>query len=155
MRNKLQWMGLLPAVALLFAAPFFATEAQAETHVVQMTTVDFEPRFVPDALAIQPGDTVEWVNTDATSLEHVTSSGAGSSDPLAGDYWQSPSLRLGESFAHTFSEAGTYEYFSVPHEFAGMFGMITVTDDSGGGDELALTAWGVLKASFSELLPRE
>lgn len=155
MRFRLQWMGrqwagLLPAVAL-----FLATAAQAETHVVQMTTVNFEPRFVPDALAIQPGDTVEWVNTDATSLEHVTSSGAGSSDPLAGDYWQSPSLRLGESFAHTFSEAGTYDYFSVPHEFAGMFGVITVTDDSGGGEELAMTAWGVLKASFSELLPRE
>lgn len=140
---------LLPGL-LLLALPGVGA---AETFVVEMRTVSGVPSFVPDDLTIQIGDTVEWVNMDL-QLEHSTASGAGSADPTYGVEWQSGLLRYGETYEHTFRTAGTYEYFSIPHEFEGMFGIVRVTSgtDTPGFET---STWGRIKENFSDLLPRD
>jgi plastocyanin len=140
------------AVVLALALP---VAAAAEVVVVEMTTVDFEPRFVPEEVTVRPGDTVRWVNTDPTALEHVTCSGTGSFDPAAGDLWLSPTLAFGQWYEHTFEDVGTFDYFSVPHEFAGMFGVVVVTTSTGGGDNIETSTWGLIKRTASPWLPRD
>jgi plastocyanin len=136
-------------MALAFSLPAFA-----ETVVVQMTTVNFEPTYVPSDISIRPGDTVRWVNVDPFLLDHSTSSGTGSADPLAGVLWNSGTIRTGEFFEHTFPDPGDFTYFSVSHEFEGMFGVIRVTTslDTPG---IEATTWGRVKSAFRELLPRD
>ncbi|MEZ5066522.1 MAG: plastocyanin/azurin family copper-binding protein [bacterium] len=142
------------ALALALVIP---SSALADTVIVQMTTdpsQGFQPRFVPADVTIQPGDTVRWVNTDEFSLEHGTCSGTGSSDPLAGQLWQSPSLPYGQWFEHTFDDPGMFEYFSVPHEFAGMFGVVRVGNSTDIPD-IEDSTWGRTKALFESFLPRD
>ena len=75
-----------------------AGSAAADVHVVQMTTVNFEPRFIPAEITIRPGDTVQWINVDPFGLDHAVTSGTGSADPLAGTLWVSGTLHFGEYF---------------------------------------------------------
>ncbi len=141
-------------VLTLAASLLLPALGAAETFVVEMRTVSGVPSFVPADLTIRTGDTVEWVNMDL-QLEHATASGTGSADPDYGFEWQSPLLGYGEAYQHTFFEAGTYEYFSVPHEFEGMFGVVRVTSDTGTGGGVETSTWGVIKHTFSDLLPRD
>ena len=66
--------------ALLAALLLVPALAAAETVIVEMTTVDGEPRFLPADLTVREGDVVRWVNTDPY-LEHSVCSGTGSADP--------------------------------------------------------------------------
>lgn len=140
----------LLASALLLSAP---ADASADTVIVEMRTVSAHPVFLPAEVTIEPGDTVRWINLDQ-NLEHSTCSGSGMADPAHGALWQSDLLRFGEYFEYTFNAAGDYAYFSIPHEYEGMLGLVRV--DSGTGVEgPELTTWGALKARFSEILPRD
>jgi plastocyanin len=137
------------ALVLLGPAGVFAA-----LHHVQMTTEDFEPRFVPAEITIRPGDTVRWANTDVFH-DHSTESGTGSLDPNAGALWNSGILRLGQTFEYTFDEAGRFEYFSRPHEVEGMFGVVIVSDGTPVPGGVEPSTWGVLKARFSTILPHK
>ena len=66
--------------------------------------------FHPDTLRIEPGTRVTWVNCEPATVEPHTST---SSD----DDWDSGLIAPGESFAHTFTQAGTNDYFCQPHTF--------------------------------------
>jgi plastocyanin len=138
----------------LFALLLLPALASAETVIVQMTTVDGEPRFVPEEVSIRPGDTVRWINTDL-QLEHAVANGTGSADPLSGTRWSSGLLRLGEFFEHAFPQAGDFEYFSVPHEYEGMFGVVHVNSNTGIPGEVSLDTWGSIKQRFAGFLPRQ
>lgn len=145
----------LAFAASLGIALAVSTACRAEVHVIQMTTdASFEPRFVPDETTIRRGDTVRWVNTDGFLLDHATASGTGSADPLAGALWDSGILRAGESFEVTFQDTGDYEYFSPPHEYEGMFGIVHVSSGLEAGGEVKQTTWTKIKAQFDDLLPR-
>ena len=147
----LRRLALVAPMALLLLAP----AALAEVHEVQMTTEGFEPRFVPAELRVRPGDTVRWTNTDAFH-DHSTVSGTGSADPHAGELWDSGILRLGQSFEYTFESAGTFEYFSLPHEVEGMFGVVIVSDGTDiPGGSVEVSTWGKIKTGFSTLLPKD
>lgn len=81
-------------------------------------------QFLPQETTIQAGTTVEWTNED-----HHPHDVAG--DQMA---WASPGgaggLAKGETFAHTFDEPGTYEYYCRMHSPGpgrGMWGRIVVT----------------------------
>jgi len=142
------------AIVLALVLP---AAVSAETVVVQMATdpdQGFQPRFLPSDVTIRVGDTIRWINMDDTSLEHVTCSGTGSADPFAGDEWLSPSLRFGEWYEHTFDTVGAYEYYSVPHEFTGMFGVVNVISSTG-NPEVVSSTWSRIKNDWKELLPRE
>jgi len=91
--------------------------------------------FSPDVVTITSGQTVTWVNTSA--MPH-TSTGDPEKNPLAAlhpeyaqlpdgaEPWDSGILLPGDSFSHTFTVAGTYRYFCIPHLAAGMVGTVEV-----------------------------
>ncbi|NNE43212.1 MAG: hypothetical protein HKN12_03315 [Gemmatimonadetes bacterium] len=142
------------ALAILAGLFWVASPAAAEVHIVEMRTVDgFAPRFIPDNLTIAPGDTVRWVNTDPFGIEHAVESGDGSADPQAGVMWTSGTLSQGETYEYTFENAGEFTFFSRPHEFEGMFGVVRV--DSGLGVGTVRTAtWATVKNTLGVLLPK-
>ena len=130
--------------------------AAAEVHVVQMTSVDFQPQFLPADLTIRPGDTVRWVNVDPTLIDHSTCSGTGSSDPEKGEYWNSGAVPSGAFFEITFDQTGEFEYFSVLHEYENANGIVRVSNGSTSADgRIEDTTWGRIKRQFAEILPRE
>ena len=77
--------------------------------------------FVLPNLTLSVGDTVEWTNQDSAS--HTTTSGTGGRFDDIG--WNSPTLSTGESFSHTFDQAGTFTYTCRIHP--SMSGTITVS----------------------------
>lgn len=139
--------------SLMIAALLVPAIAAAETVVVEMTSVNGEPRFLPADLTVRPGDTVQWVNTDL-HLEHSVCSGTGSADPLSGALWSSPLLQLGGTFQHTFALSGEFEYYSIPHEYEGMFGIVRVRPATSDIPEIT-TNWAIIKQRFSKILPRQ
>ena len=62
--------------------------------------------FTPSELKVKVGDTVTWTNKD--SAPHTVTSDSGSE--LA-----SQSLSKGQTYSHTFSQAGTYSYHCSIH----------------------------------------
>lgn len=92
-------------LSLLFGA-FFCARAHAAT--VQVLIQNFS--FIPSTVTINAGDTVTWANADTT--QHTSTSGtAGTPDGK----WDSGFLNRGGTFSHTFSTAGTFPYYCIPH----------------------------------------
>ena len=71
--------------------------------------------FDPASLTVAVGATVTWTNQD--SAVHTITSDAGD--------WDSGRLSQGQSFSHTFDQAGTFPYSCAIH--ASMKGTIIVT----------------------------
>jgi len=118
---------------------------EGTTHTVDMND---QLVFDPDSITIAPGDTIEWVNSGSvghsvTAYEDgipgeaaYFASGGFDSEDAAREDWQGPqegNVPGGESYSHTFEVEGTYEYFCIPHEGAGMVGEIQVSSDAGQG----------------------
>jgi plastocyanin len=61
--------------------------------------------FAPAALQVRPGTIVTWTNHDEETHTITSTTGAFGSSGLGND----------ETFAETFSRAGTYEYFCALH----------------------------------------
>ncbi len=142
-------------VVLAFAVGVTSgSTALADTVTVQMTSVDFVPTFVPSEVTIRPGDTVRWVNVDPFLRDHSTCSGTGSTDAFAGDLWDSGILHVNQSFEYTFDEVGEYAYFSVPHEYEGMFGLVIVSSSSSTNQGIKYDTWGKVKNLFRDVLPK-
>ena len=64
-----------------------------------------EFKFAPGALQIRSGTTVTWTNHDEETHTITSTTGAFGSSGLGSD----------ETFAQTFTRAGTYEYFCALH----------------------------------------
>jgi len=101
--------GLL--LALCVAAPIPA--AQAASHQVVMKGYAYGPH----ALTISQGDTVTWTNLDTAPHDVVVTSGPAK--------FRSPLLSKGQSWSHTFTEAGSYSYVCSVHP--DMHGAVTAT----------------------------
>jgi len=114
-----------------------ASIASTGEYDVGMTATAFDP---PE-ITVSVGETVTWRNTSSrghtvTAYEDGLPDGAaffasgdfdsesaareGFSDSLAGD------LSNADTFTHTFEVPGTYPYFCIPHEQAGMVGSVVV-----------------------------
>jgi len=61
--------------------------------------------FAPRTVTVAPGTTVTWVNHDEET--HTVTSATGA--------FASPALEAHQTFAHTFTEPGTYTYFCALH----------------------------------------
>lgn len=87
---------------------------------------DAPTEFMPNALTIKAGDTVEWKNTGeiAHSVEFV-------SDPLPEGVPSSPMglMPPHKSYSYTFKASGTYAYICRFHVINGMVGKIIVVAD--------------------------
>ncbi|WP_340101830.1 plastocyanin/azurin family copper-binding protein [Salinibaculum salinum] len=122
------------------------TVTPAGEFVIDMTD---DLVFDPDDTTIAPGTTVIWENVGTighsvtayedqipADAEYFASGGFdaeqaarqsySAGDPDAGD------VVGGESYEHTFTVEGEYEYFCVPHEATGMVASLTVSTDTGG-----------------------
>jgi plastocyanin len=103
--------------------------------------------YVPETLEAAVGDPVVWVNNGSrgptgTAYEDGLPEGAAywasggfDSEAAARDDWtssgQDGKLVPGNSYEHTFEVPGLYNYFCIPHEEAGMVGVIRVEQQGG------------------------
>jgi plastocyanin len=109
------------------------------THTVDMTDGLV---FDPAELKIEAGDTVVWETVGAAGhsvtayendipegADYFASGGFDAEDPARSGYPDQGDVAEGETYEHTFETLGTYEYFCVPHESAGMVGSIEVVEE--------------------------
>ena len=101
--------------------------AEPQTHNVEVPVGTYAPGcentnscFSPADITINAGDTIEWNNVD-TSI-HTATSGSPSEGPSG--VFNSELIGIGESYAFTFEEAGSYDYFCLLHPW--MAGSVTV-----------------------------
>lgn len=98
--------------------------------------------YDPDELPVAPGGTVVWENVGSTThtvtayeagipedAAYFASGGATSEEAARDAYPDAGGIGVEESFQHTFDTLGTYEYFCIPHESAGMTGVIKVSEE--------------------------
>ena len=76
--------------------------------------------YIPASVTINTGDTVEWKNIDTAA--HTVTGGSPADGPSG--VFDSSLLMGGASFAHTFDEAGSYDYFCMVHPW--MVGSVQV-----------------------------
>lgn len=97
---------------------------------------DFE--FDPKRATVSAGTTVRWAN-DSEVGHTVTAydgripsdaayfaSGGFESERAARNDVSGGLIASGETYEHTFQNAGTYEYVCIPHESSGMTGTVVV-----------------------------
>ena len=77
--------------------------------------------YEPTTLTVPTGTTVTWKNSDST-LHTVTSGSAESG--VSGTEFDSSYMAAGKTFQHTFSSAGTFDYYCTLHPF--MKGQVVV-----------------------------
>jgi plastocyanin len=133
------------ATALTGAAGV-VTAQEGQRHTVDMTDALV---FDPDAITVAPGDTIVWENVGnighsvtayeddiPADAEYFASGGFDSEDAARSGYAvgdpDSGDIAGGESFEHTFEVEGSYGYFCVPHESAGMVASVEVAAGGGG-----------------------
>ena len=99
--------------------------------IIRMTT---QLWFEPPSVTIKVGETMTWVND--SPIPHTTT-GDSDRNPVketrldvvqlapGAEPWDSGLLSQGQTFSHTFTAAGEYQYFCIPHVLSGMLGSIT------------------------------
>ncbi|MGI0048655.1 MAG: cupredoxin domain-containing protein, partial [Nitrososphaera sp.] len=97
------------------ATPSWAQDSTAHVSVVPGSSSLTTDAFQPNPVEVNVGETVVWTNDDST-VHTVTSGSAGMPD---GEFDSSPNfnplLNPGQTFSHTFEEAGEYPYFCALH----------------------------------------
>jgi plastocyanin len=91
-------------------------ENDRETHDKAVVIKMEGYHFKPDKITIEPGTTVEWINTG--KIAHTVTDDNAS--------WDSGSLKPGEKFSRRFDQKGTFKYICIPHQEAQMTGTIIV-----------------------------
>lgn len=76
--------------------------------------------YSPASVTINAGDTVEWKNIDTAA--HTVTGGSPADGPSG--VFDSSLIMGGASFAHTFDDAGSYDYFCMVHPW--MIGNVQV-----------------------------
>ena len=104
--------GLIVIGLLILIAGYGYTAAQEKVVVVKMEGYHFKP----DKITIEPGTTVEWINTDKKA--HTVTDDH--------DSWDSGNLKPGETFSRRYDDQGTFKYYCIPHREAQMTGTIVV-----------------------------
>ena len=134
--RRLSCLVALSFLALLVVVPVAGAQQHPQDMMGQSTTpkmwnVSIEDfYFEPADAAIQPGDTIMWVNEGNTP--HTVTSDDGRFD--------SEVLNPGESFMFTFPESGTFSYHCEIHP--SMTGSVSVGEaaSEGGGTSMVRPA---------------
>lgn len=105
--------------------------AAAIQNPVAIKMQDAAPFYAPEKLTIKAGQTVEWENDGKTvhSVTTVPEDARNPSDvrlPKGVQGFDSGFIPPGGKFSYTFKVPGTYKYFCIPHENAGMTGYVIV-----------------------------
>ncbi|NHN58080.1 plastocyanin/azurin family copper-binding protein [Halorussus rarus] len=140
--------GFLGASAGAAVSSYAEGRAAARTQGAQRT-IDMTDNLVfdPDEATVAPGTTVVWDNVgtvghSVTAYEDEIpedaayfASGGFDGEQAARNAYPEGDVAGGETYQHTFEVEGTYGYFCIPHETAGMVAELTVSADAGeGGD---------------------
>jgi len=121
-------------VAALAAAASLALlpdPVKAASNPIVINMADKPPFYAPAKVAIKVGDTVRWVNGGET-VHSVSTSAANAQNPRdtsmpkGATAFDSGFIPPGGDYSYTFTVPGTYRYFCLPHEKAGMVGVIVV-----------------------------
>lgn len=121
LRFTIPFLGIL---AILFIAS--SLNAFGETSVIipneaaDPSCVESESCYLPSKLTIAIGSTITWQNESGV-IHTVTS---GNPDDGPSGTFDSGILMEGDTFSHTFSEAGQYDYFCTVHPW--MTGIVIV-----------------------------
>lgn len=120
MKTTVRLLAFAASIALLLAscsagqsATPAATQAAPSTNEVQVTIEGFA--YHSADLSIPIGTTVTWTNKDGAP--HTSTSDDG--------LWDSGALSQGDSYSHTFDQAGIFNYHCTIH--TSIKGTITVT----------------------------
>jgi plastocyanin len=102
--------------------------AAATSATINLTA---DNKYDPASVTIAKGGTVTWNN--GSTIQHSSTfdpskavNKADASLPSGVAPWDSGLIDPGKTATHTFTDAGTYKYFCVPHETLGMVGTIIV-----------------------------
>jgi plastocyanin len=114
-------------IAAALAMPADSARAQSSPVVVNMA--DKPPSYAPQKLTIKVGTTVQWVNVGEMVHTVSTMSAQNRKDtsaPKGAAALDSGFIPPGGNYSYTFTVPGTYRYFCLPQEKAGMLGVIVV-----------------------------
>ena len=127
--NKKQKYALVKVPALImtaFVVIIASQDAFAETEVTipneasEPSCAESGSCFLPSEVTIGVGESVTWYN-DSTTAHTVTS---GNPEDGPDSVFDSSLFLAGNTFSHTFTEAGQFEYFCSIHPW--MQGIVTV-----------------------------
>ncbi len=116
-----------------FRSPAETTRPDLPGDGVVEVTMSADLRFVPDTVEVQVGDTVVWTNT-SQEVHTVTAHPERVRDPdqvtlpEGAEPFDSGNMFEGDVFRHVFTVPGTYAYVCVPHDLAGMVGVVVVRE---------------------------
>lgn len=121
------------AIAVAFAAALalLPNPAKAADNPILIKMSDKAPFYAPEKVSIKAGDTVRWVN-DGETVHSVSTAAANAQNPKDASLpkgavaFDSGFIPPGGDYSYKFIVPGTYKYFCLPHEKAGMVGYIVV-----------------------------
>ena len=122
---------ILVAIGAILALAFLPDPAGATTAPVVIKMADTPAVYKPAHVSVKVGEPVQWINT-GKSVHSVTlvpddaQNPKDASEPAGAKTFDSGFMPPGGTFSYTFTVPGTYHYFCVPHEKAGMVGVVTV-----------------------------
>jgi plastocyanin len=122
---------VVAAAAIAAALALLPDPAKAAGSPVVIKMADKQPFYTPAKVAIKVGETVQWVNNGET-VHSVSTSAANAQNrndtsmPKGAAAFDSGFIPPGGDYSYTFTVPGTYRYFCLPHEKAGMVGVIVV-----------------------------
>ena len=92
---------------------------------------DKAPFYAPGKVSIKAGESVRWEN-DGETVHSVSTAASNAQNPKDAAMpkgavsFDSGFIPPGGDYSYTFTVPGTYRYFCLPHEKAGMVGVIVV-----------------------------
>lgn len=96
-------------IAIVAFGGFLTPDGGSQTNGQNGNNVEIKNfAFSPSELTVSVGDTVLWTNKD--SAAHTVVSDTGSE-------LDSPNLLNGQTYSHTFTQAGTYNYYCSIHPY--------------------------------------
>ena len=122
-----------PGVAVVLAAVVLGAPQSAAAQDEPAATVEMTAglEYLPESVTIGAGEAVVWNNT--SDVVHTVTADPGKAGdqahvelPKGAETFDSGFIGAGDSYSHTFEVPGTYTYFCIPHEAAGMIGEIVV-----------------------------
>jgi len=119
------------AVAVTAALAWLPNPVKAAGSPIVIKMYDKAPFYAPEKVSIKVGESVQWVN-DGETVHSVSTAAANAQNrkdtsmPKGAVAFDSGFIPPGGDYSYTFTVPGTYRYFCLPHEKAGMVGVIVV-----------------------------
>jgi len=122
---------VIAAILALMAMTFLPSPASAAAQPVVIKMADTPAVYEPAKVTVNIGQPVEWINTgknvhSVTLVPDDAQNAKDASEPKGASTFDSGFMAPGGKFTYTFKVPGTYHYFCVPHEKAGMVGVVVV-----------------------------